>query len=303
MNTLGKFSVVAGVVLALLMVAILLGGLPFVTVDKGHVGVKTRFGKVIDGALSPGLQWKTPFIERVFEINIQKANARQHSQAASNDLQKVDTDVSVLYALTPAIVPKGFEVIGDREAIESTIIEPAIKETFKAVNAHYTAEELISKRTEVSQKISDELKHFVDRSCQEGGVEGLIRIDNVAIEDFRFSAQFDQSIEAKVTAEQEALRAKEEKQRTITEAEAAKEKVRLESEAEALQITNQAEAKAKEIELLSIARAEAIEREAKALADNPNLIELRKIETWDGKLPTFTGGGAIPFFDVQQVAR
>ena len=115
-------------------------------------------------------------------------------------------------------------------------------------------------------------------------------LSNMAIEDFRFSPEFNNAIEAKVTAEQEALRAEEEKNRTITQAEAKKEEVRLASEAQALQIENEAKAEATKIELQSIARAEAIEREALAIKSNPELLTLRQIETWDGKLPVYMMG-------------
>ena len=300
MTKLQKTGIGCGVLFVFGIFLILIGGMPFVTVDKGHVGVKTRFGSVVGDHLEPGLRWKTPFIERILEVNVQQSNAVEHSQAASKDLQKVDTDVKVLYTLRKDLVPDAYDRIGDRESIESKLIAPAIKETFKAVNAQYTAEELISKRSQVSLDIYEDLKQFVDKSCKEDNLEGLIRIDNVAIEDFKFSAQFDQSIEAKVTAEQEALRAKEEKLRTITEAEAQKEKVRLESEAVALQIENEAKAEALKIEMVSKARAEAIQREAEALKGNSELIELRKAELWDGKLPTYTGGGIIPFLDVNK---
>lgn len=264
------------VLVAILLAAILFGGLPFVTVSKGYVGVKTRFGKVIGSHLNPGLQWKTPFIEAVWQVNVQQDNVSEHSDAASKDLQKIDTDVKLLYSLEGSMVPKAYDRIGDREAMESKIITPAIKEVFKSVNANYTAEELITQRAKVSQQIEEDLNTFISKSCNREGLDGLIRLDNVAIEDFQFSPQFDQSIEEKQIAEQQALRAIEEKNRTITQAEAQKEKVRLESEANALQITNEANA-----------RAEAISLEGKALSENPKVLQLRQIEAWDGTLPKF----------------
>lgn len=37
----------------------------------------------------------------------------------------------------------------------------------------------------------------------------------------------------------------------------------------------------------------------KNLAKN-ELVKYKAIETWDGSLPRFTGGGAIPFIDVNK---
>lgn len=287
------------ITVSLVMVTWLIGGFPFKNIQKGHVGVKTRFERVVEGHLNPGLQVKFPIVDSIIEVNIQQDNAMEHSEAASNDLQRVSTDVKVLYSLSPELVPRAFDRIGDREAIQRKIISPAIKETFKAVNAQFSAEELIQQRAKVSTEIRDSLRQFISNSCKSNDLDGLIIVDQVAIEDFKFSEQFDNSIEEKVTAEQQALRAKEEKLRTVTEAEAQKEKVRLESEAVALQIENEARAEALKIEMVSIAKAEAIEREAKALKDNPELIKLREVEQWDGKLPVYNTG-VIPFLNLKK---
>ena len=55
------------------------------------------------------------------------------------------------------------------------------------------------------------------------------------------------------------------------------------------------------IEEVSLARAEAIKREAEALRGNSELIHLRQVEAWDGHLPTFTGGGIVPFLDIHKI--
>lgn len=298
-NFLIKTGIITVVCLVMFLILVLIGGMPCRSVDRGMIGVKQRFGKVAEKSLKPGLHFKIPLIETIVEINVKQENAVEHSEAASKDLQKVSTDVKVLYSLNSSLVPKAYDRIGDREDIESRLVLPAVKECFKAVTAKYTAEELITKRAEASIAIHETLEKFISKSCTEDGLVGLVRLDNVAVEDFKFSRGFDDSIEAKVKSEQDALRALEEKQRTITEAEAAKEKVRLQSEAVALQIQNEATAKAFKIEAESIARAEAIEREAKALKGNPELIKLRQAELWDGKLPKFTGG-VIPFMDISK---
>jgi regulator of protease activity HflC (stomatin/prohibitin superfamily) len=291
MNTIGKISIGAGISAVL---AFLFWMVCFTTVDKGHVGIRTTWGAVGSEELKPGLHFKIPVMHGIREINTQQANATSSCHGASKDLQQVDTDVSLLYVLDATVMCEAYDRIGDREAIEAKILQPAINETFKAVNARYTAEELITKRAEVSIEVRQQLETFIKRSCEIEGLATLIRLDNMAIEDFRFSNEFNAAIEAKVTAEQEAFRAEKEKDRTITQAEAKKEEVRLASEAKALEIENQAKAQAFQIESESIARAEAITREALAIKNNSELITLRKVENWDGKLPVYmmgNGGG------------
>lgn len=46
--------------------------------------------------------------------------------------------------------------------------------------------------------------------------------------------------------------------------------------------------------------AKAIQVEAEAIRTNPEIVKLRAVEKWDGKLPTYTGGnGPLPFLDLK----
>lgn len=108
-----------------------------------------------------------------------------------------------------------------------------------------------------------------------------------AVTNFDFSHEFNVSIESKVKAEQDALRAENEKRTKVTQAEAA-----------AKEATLAADATAYKTEVESKARASAIERESKALEQSPNLIQLRIAERWDGKLPTYTGN-SIPMLQLK----
>ena len=64
----------------------------------------------------------------------------------------------------------------------------------------------------------------------------------------------------------------------------------------------EADAEAYSVTVKSKARAEAIQREARALRGNPALVELRRVERWNGELPQFTGG-ATPLMDVSKVIK
>jgi regulator of protease activity HflC (stomatin/prohibitin superfamily) len=150
------------------------------------------------------------------------------------------------------------------------IIDPAVKESFKAAAARYTAEELISKRealkTEVRNYLRDRLKVF-----------GIIVVE-LSITDFEFSQEFNKAIESKQTAEQNALRAKRDLDRIRVEAE----------------------------QKIASARAEAESLRLQRQVISPELIQLRQIEAqikaiekWDGKMPNVTGG-AVPFIQVEK---
>ena len=98
-------------------------------------------------------------------------------------------------------------------------------------------------------------------------------VDGFNIIDFSFSEAFNTAIEAKVTAEQLKLKAERDLER-----------IRIEKE----QMIAAAQGK-----------AEAIKIEAQALMQNPKVVELRWIEKWDGKVPTYWGQ-ASPFIGINR---
>ena len=137
------------------------------------------------------------------------------------------------------------------------ILEPAIQESIKATTSKYTAEELITKRSEVSAKSMEELSKKVEKY-------GL-KVNDFNITNFSFSAEFDKAIEEKQVAEQKVLTAKQELE---------KEKI----EAEKKIVKAEAEKKANELK-------------ERSLTDN--IIKEKFIEKWDGVLPKVTGGNSI----------
>ena len=271
----------------IIIVVIILATSAFVIVDSGHVGVVRTLGAVQPNPLPEGFHVKKPFLDKVEQIDIRLTKAKSKSQAASKDLQTVATQVTVQYSLSGPVAPLTFQRIGKRDVVAATVIEPAIQESVKAVTAQYTAEQLVTKRAEVKQQIQKAIENFIDVTLKDKNVPTALKIANVAITDFEFSDEFNKAIELKVRAEQEALQALNEKTKRVTQAEAGYQERKLAADGEAY-----------EIEAASRAKADAIEREAKALKQNPELIQLRLAEKWDGTLPRFTGSEAIPFINV-----
>ncbi len=267
-------------ILAILVLVVAAGVV--VTVDAGTVGVVKRFGAVQDQALPEGLHFKLPFAEEVVPMDTRLTASEAKASAASRDLQTVTTDVTTTYALDGTIAPLTFQRVGVPAKVATTIVAPAIQESVKAVTAKFTAEELVTQREKVKQQIQQAIASFIDTTLNEKGLRGALHIANVAITDFKFSDEFNKAIEAKVQAEQEALKAKNEKLRRVTQAEAAASEVKLAAEAQAFTI--EAESKA---------RADAITREAEALTGRPEVLRLRSIERWDGVLPKITTAEGI----------
>ncbi|RAP38143.1 HflC protein [Candidatus Marinamargulisbacteria bacterium SCGC AAA071-K20] len=259
----------------------------FVIIDAGHVGVVKKLGAVQSEPLTEGFHFKTPFIDKIVEVDVRLQTIRSSALSASKDLQTVKTVVTVQGSLMPTLAPIMYQKVGSIQAINLTIIQPAIKESVKAITAKYTAEELVTRRGEVKIEIQKSIQSFIDTTLDNKKIKNGIEIANVAITDFDFSDEFNRAIELKVKAEQEALQAKNEKIKRVTQAEAAAAEKKLAADASAYEITAG-----------SRARADAIKREAQALKGNPALIQLRLAEKWDGKLPKFNGSSAVPFINI-----
>lgn len=253
-----------------IVVLVLLSWLnPFVVINAGHRGVITTFGKVNQIVLEEGLHFRIPIMQQVREINVQIQKAEGDGDAASRDLQQVHTKIALNYHLIPTRVAETFQLVGDLNSVGDRIIVPAVQEAFKATTAKYTAEELISKRPEVRDQISQFMK---DRLLRHG-----IAIDEFSIVNFRFSESFNQAIEGKTTADQLKLKAERDLERIKVEAE--QKIASAKAEAEALRLQKQ------EI--------------------TPDLLKLREIENqrlalekWNGQLPQVTGG-AVPLINIK----
>ncbi|HEY9784887.1 MAG TPA: prohibitin family protein [Candidatus Obscuribacterales bacterium] len=280
-----------------LIVVILLFSLPLLTgfwvvVDAGHVGVIKTMGAVNNVELPPGFHLKKPLMDDVISIDTRLKSFEVKADSASKDLQNVSTTISVQHSLVASQAAEAYQSVGDLDSIDATIVAPAVQESLKATTAKYTAEELVTKRDMVKQQVTDAIKNYIGNTLKEKDLSGTLAVANVAITDFDFSKEFNASIEAKVRAEQEALKAKNEKERRITEAEAAAREKELSADAVAYQIQKE-----------SVARAQAIQREANALSRNPSLVQLRAVEKWDGQLPAYSGSGGVPFINIPTLER
>ena len=249
---------------AVAIIAIVLLFSSIYTISAGQRGVLLTFGKPSMDAVQEGLHFKVPFAQRVRKMEVRTQKIETGANAASRDLQDVQTTIALNFHLSQSQVPNLYQEVG--LSYVERIINPAIQESVKAVQAKFTAEELVSRRTEVRAQIQQTL---TDRLAKY-----YIVVDDFNIVDFQFSEEFDNAIEAKVTAEQQMLKAEMDLKRI---------------EVEKLQKITQAEAEAESIRIQSI-----------ALSQNKDILELRAIEKWDGVLPKVTGG-ATPFIGVDSI--
>lgn len=225
----------------------------FYTVDAGERGLVLRFGEVQE-VNEEGLHWKLPLVERVKKFDIREDKVERSASASSKDLQIVTTQLAVNYEIELNSVEHIYTKYKTRAIAVSKIVDPIIQDVVKASTAQFTAEELITKRAEVKDLMEVQLREKVAGTG--------ITITRMNIVNFEFSSSFDQAIEAKVTAEQQALKAQNDLERVQFEAD---------------QRVAQAEAEAEAIRI----QAEAITSQGGA-----EYVELQRIERWNGQACT-----------------
>lgn len=254
------------------LVVLLIAFKPWVQIGAGERGVVQNFGAVQDKVLNEGIHFKIPAVQTVIPMDVKIQKIMTDAASSSSDLQDVDLSVALNYHIIPDKANLVYQTIGVE--FKERIIDPAIQEVMKAVSAKYTAEELITKRPAVSSEMQEALTSRL--------LVSNISVDAFSIISFSFSQTFTDAIEAKQTAEQNALKAKRDLDRIKVEAE----------------------------QTIAAATAEAEALRLQKMNISPDLIELRKIEAnlkaiekWNGILPQVTGAGAIPFIGVGDVIR
>lgn len=245
--------IVAGVLILILLVV--LATECFAIVQPGYTGVKVTLGKVDEGVLPEGMHFKLPFIQKVMQIDNHIVKLEVQTEAFSKDLQTVSTTLAINYRVDSAKSHHIYKNIG--ASYESVLVGPAVNEVLKAITAQYTAEESVTNRAIISDGLVAGLNEKLN-------VDGLY-VTDVNIINFDFSDAFITAIEEKQVAQQKLLKAETEKQTAITNAEA---------EAEAMKIRAEAEAEANKTISESLTQ---------------QIIDFKKIEKWDGKLPQVQG--------------
>ena len=231
------------------------------TIKSGEVGIRVRFGKVVNRQTSEGINFKMPIIEKIEKMNVRVQKVEVQTASSSKDLQEVEMSLAVNYQIDKDKARSLYKTVGT--GYDEVILEPAIQESIKAVTSKYTAEELITNRSEVSEKCQEELNKKVSKY-------GL-KVNDFNITNFNFSEEFNKAIEEKQVAEQKVLTAKQELEKERIEAE--KKIVKAEAEKQANELKQQ------------------------SLTDN--IIKEKFIEKWNGELPKVSGSNNI--MDVSEI--
>lgn len=245
----------------------------FSVVNEGYIGVKYQFGKIVSSDLSAGLNLHIPFIEEIQEVDTREQIYSVQTNAYTSDTQTVDQlSLKMNYYYDGTKLSEIIRTIGIGN-VETKLLVPNVAKIAKNEIGRVRAEDLVQTRSEVQNAIYESLKETLEPS-------GII-VTAFAIENLSFDSAFEQSIQAKVIAAQDALKMQN---KTAEREEEAKQKV----------IAAQAEADSQKIK--ADAEAYAIKAVQEQLSNSPNYIDYLKINNWNGELPQAIGNEVNPFF-------
>lgn len=231
-------------------------------VPAGNIGVVTRWGAA-HRVIYPGINLRMPLADQVVTMSIRTQKDQVEATAMSKNLQVVSSSIAVNYHLDGAQAMKVFQDIGTQYT--DIIVAPAVQNTFKAVTAKFTAEELITARDQVRVQAEEELSKQL--------APYNIVVENFNIINFDFSPEFQSAIEAKQVAQQ----AVETAGQRLLQAE-------IDAKATVAQAQGQADAQ------------KALKNTGALTQEYLNYLFLTK---WNGILPSVMGG-ASPMIDVSQ---
>lgn len=268
------FPLLAVILLAFLLIRSL------TIVPTGYTGVKTSFGQIQETTIQSGkLNFTIPFVQSIHTVNNKQQDKHIEDQIwgeASDKTPVYAADVIVTYQVLPEKSAWLYANVSDiKNLLGDELIASAVKSAMSELGP-----EDVTNRTKVEPLAQRKLAESLNQKYG----EGTIFINKVVINDMDFEEAYNAAIQQKSIAQQNAARQKIENEAAIAKAEADKQ----------VAITN-AEAEAQKTSIAAGAQAEANRKIADSLSDT--LIEYQKVQKWDGKLPTVSGGNTLVSID------
>ena len=254
------FVIVVSVIVAIFVIGLSVSC--FYVVEPGYRAVMVTLGKVEPRSISNGIGFKWPFVSTVVDMNVQTNEMTEVGTTYTKDVQTAEIQYTFTYNLNPETVWILYEKVGLDYA--SKTIVPVLNDVIKDVIGRWQAQDLVANRDSARIEITALLRERVNKTYFQNLTFQIINLD--------YSDAFEQAIENKVIADQRAQEAVNNTRR----------------------ITEEAEQK----RIAAKAEADAMEIKAQALTKNKGLTEYEAVQKWDGKLPQYMLGDAVPFVNL-----
>ena len=263
-NMMSKLKVLgsATTIVVFLLIVFLLMFNPIAIVGVGERGVKVTLGKTSPTSYGEGVHFVTPFISHMHKMDVKTVKSNISTMAQSKDIQQAKIVYVVNYNLMPDYAPKMYREVG--KDYLNVIISPTVEGIVKDVIGKWNAQDIVANREKVASEILSKLREDLGAK--------YINVSDFQITEIQYSNAFEQAIENKVTAEQDALKAKN--------------------------VTIQVQEEARQKVIAAEAEAKSMAIRAQALTQNKALVEYEAVKKWDGKLPEYMLGNSVPFINV-----
>ena len=254
----------------------MIGLTSFTIVPTGYTGVKTSFGQIKEETIQSGkLNFCIPFVQNIYKVNNKQQDKHIDSQIwgeASDKTPVYAADVIVTYQILPE---KSSWLYANVSNLKNLVGDEIVASAVKSAMSELKPEE-VTNRSKIEPLAQERLMESLEQKYG----EGAIYVNKVVVNDMNFEDAYNDAIQQKSIAQQNASRQEIENATAIAKADADKQ----------VAITN-AEAEVQQTLIAAEAQAEANQK----LADSISaiLVEYEKIQKWDGKLPTVTGGNSI----------
>lgn len=153
------------IIIIVLVVLVLL--LSFVSVQQGTLAITTIFGK-FSRILRPGLNFKIPFVEKVFKkISVQNRSAELGFQAVTVDQANVNFTAMLLYSVINSddetIKNVVFKFVDDKNFMQALV--RSVEGSVRAFVATKKQAEVLTTRREIVEAVKEQL----DKTLEEWG--------------------------------------------------------------------------------------------------------------------------------------
>jgi regulator of protease activity HflC (stomatin/prohibitin superfamily) len=273
-------------------------------IDAGHVGVRVKLAGsargVQDAEIAVGWIFYNPLTEQIIQFptsvqNIVWSASPHEGQPvdesitfSSSEGVNVNADIGLSFHIDPSMAPKLYARFrqNDLSILANGYIRNTMREAFQEVASKMPVQEVYGAGK--SQMLTD-----VNNKCRDVlGKDGIV-IDQLTINGaLRLPQNVADAINRAMEATQKAIES-ENRVRQV-KAEAEQNITQAHGQAEATRQKAQGEADA----VLIKARSEAKSNEIIRLSVTPSVLQYRMMQQWDGKLPSYNGGGQIPMLTI-----
>ena len=237
-----KINVLGVIVAVIGILGMILVPSSFHTVEAGEIAVVKHLGEARN-IRTAGTYFDFWITEKYEYYDAKVQNMDIKTQAYSKDAQTMDIAMNVQYKIDENKVIDIANQYGTI-ALLANRIESIATEKTKATLSSYSAMNIIETRSTISPLVEETIKKAVDE-------EYCVEIVAVVLTNIDFSEAFEKTVEDKMIAEQEKLKAEYEKATAIVNAEKELEVAKLEAQAKIEKAKADAEAQ------IEVARAEA----------------------------------------------